>query len=217
MPIVSAGDSGELNVSISDGGTQSQTFTLSTPGGLPGIPVTSGGNYTDENGQQWVCDEIDLARGKYVQRNCRLVLDGSEVWGARYNENAQRFFFRYLVELPYKRQSGGILCTAFLNVEWGYDNPDANNSISFASDNVTLQVSTTLFDGNVEEFKDWLTTNPMTVVYTIATPIETPLSPSELSAYAALRTYSPTTVVSNDAEAWMKLTYKTCKSLEVTT
>lgn len=36
--------------------------------GLMGIPVTSGGNYTDENGQQWVCDEMDLARGKYIQR-----------------------------------------------------------------------------------------------------------------------------------------------------
>lgn len=45
-----------------------QTMTLSTPGGLPGIPVTSGGNYTDADGQQWVCDEIDLARGKYVHK-----------------------------------------------------------------------------------------------------------------------------------------------------
>lgn len=35
---------------------------------LPGIPVTSGGNYTDENGQQWICDEVDFVSGKYVQR-----------------------------------------------------------------------------------------------------------------------------------------------------
>ena len=199
---------GEINVSVSDGGTQSQTLAISTPGGLPGIPVDSGGNYTDESGQQWICNEIDLARGKYVQRNCRLVLDGSEVWGAKYNENAQRFFFRYLAELPYKRQSGGILCTAFLSVDWGYNDPDANNSISFASDDVALQVSTTLFDGNVEEFKDWLTTNPMTVVYTIATPIETDLTAEEIAAYKALHTYSPATTVSNDAVAWMKVGYK---------
>ena len=68
VPIVSAGDEGEINVSVSDGGTQSQTLTLSTPGGLPGIPVDSGGNYTDESGQQWVCDEVDLARGKCMHR-----------------------------------------------------------------------------------------------------------------------------------------------------
>lgn len=49
-----------------------QTLTASTPNGLPGIPVSSGGNYTDENGQQWLCDEIDFARGVYVQRVGRI-------------------------------------------------------------------------------------------------------------------------------------------------
>lgn len=39
-----------------------QLLTLPTPNGLPGIPVTSGGNYTDPSGQQWVCDEVDLER-----------------------------------------------------------------------------------------------------------------------------------------------------------
>lgn len=36
--------------------------------GLYGIPVKQGGNYTDANGQQWVCDEIDLKNKKYIQR-----------------------------------------------------------------------------------------------------------------------------------------------------
>ena len=35
---------------------------------LPGISVSSGGNYTDENGQQWVTDEVDLAKGVYIKR-----------------------------------------------------------------------------------------------------------------------------------------------------
>lgn len=47
---------------------QPQTLSYSTPNGLPGIPVFSGGNYTDENGQQWVCDEVDFRRGVYVKR-----------------------------------------------------------------------------------------------------------------------------------------------------
>ena len=50
--------------------------------------------------------------------------------------------------------------------------------------------------------------NPPYVIGQLATPVETPLSPSDLAAYAALRTYSPTTVVSNDAGAWMKVGYK---------
>ena len=55
-----------------------QTLTLSTPNGLPGIPVTSGGNYTDENGQQWICDEVDLERGVYVQRVDKGAFDATK-------------------------------------------------------------------------------------------------------------------------------------------
>ena len=55
----------------------SQSLTLATPNGLPGVPVSKDGNYTDSNGQQWVCDEIDLARGKYVQRVLLLKFDSN--------------------------------------------------------------------------------------------------------------------------------------------
>ena len=66
VPIVSAGDSGTIVVTLSNGNDKTQTLILSTPNGLPGIPVTSGGNYTDQNGQQWVCDEVEaLAQAYY--------------------------------------------------------------------------------------------------------------------------------------------------------
>lgn len=55
-----------------------QLFTLPTPNGLPGIPVTSGGNYTDSTGQQWVCDEIDLERGVKVQRMDKAAFDSTK-------------------------------------------------------------------------------------------------------------------------------------------
>ena len=55
-----------------------QLLTLQTPNGLPGIPVTSGGNYTDQNGQQWVCDEVDLERGVKVQRIDKSAFDSTK-------------------------------------------------------------------------------------------------------------------------------------------
>lgn len=55
-----------------------QLLTLQTPTGLPGIPVTSGGNYADPQGQQWVCDEVDLARGVKVQRVDKAALDDTK-------------------------------------------------------------------------------------------------------------------------------------------
>lgn len=55
-----------------------QLLTLPTPNGLPVIPVTSGGNYTDQNGQQWVCDEVDLERGVKVQRIDKAAFDSTK-------------------------------------------------------------------------------------------------------------------------------------------
>lgn len=79
-------DSDGINVQLELGTTatayspyREQLLTLPTPNGLPGIPVTSGGNYTDENGQQWVCDEVDLERGVKVQRVSVVDLSTCEI------------------------------------------------------------------------------------------------------------------------------------------
>jgi hypothetical protein len=55
-----------------------QLLVLQTPNGLPGIPVTSGGNYTDPTGQKWVCDEVDLERGVKVQRVDKTSFDNTK-------------------------------------------------------------------------------------------------------------------------------------------
>lgn len=105
-----------------------QLLTLPTPNGLPGIPVTSGGNYTDENGQQWVCDEVDFGKSVKVQRIDKGAFDATK---------------------------------------------------TLAEQNATL-----------------------------ATPIETPLTPDELAAYKALTTYAPNTVVQAADGAGLKLDYQ---------
>ena len=77
-PIVSAGDGGTILVTVGDGADGQQTITLPTHNGLPGIPVTSGGNYTDPTGRQWVCDEVDLERGVKVQRVDKAAFDSTK-------------------------------------------------------------------------------------------------------------------------------------------
>lgn len=57
---------------------QEQTLTLQTPNGLPGIPVTSGGNYTDPGGQRWVCDEVDFGKSVKVQRIDKGAFDATK-------------------------------------------------------------------------------------------------------------------------------------------
>ena len=55
-----------------------QLLPLPTPNGLPGIPVTSGGNYTDPQGQQWICDEVDFGKGVKVQRVDKGAFDATK-------------------------------------------------------------------------------------------------------------------------------------------
>ena len=49
--------------------------------------------------------------------------------------------------------------------------------------------------------------DPVVVLGQLATPIERDLTPEEIAAYKALRTYGPTTVISNDAGAEIEATY----------
>lgn len=198
VPIVSAGESGSITVTVSGGADQSQQLVANTPNGLPGIPINSGGNYTDADGQQWICDEVDFARGVYVQRIAQVEFDGSsdESWNLKTNTNVQRTYFQITVEKTAFRNSGDnvLLCSTFSYMQYGYDQIAGNNTVCFNSANTDFICSTSLFDA-LDEWKQYLTENGMTLVYVIATPIETPLSAEQLAAYAALHSYDGTTVV----------------------
>lgn len=68
-----------------------------------------------------------------------------------------------------------------------------------------------------DNLKIWLSQNPLTVWYETTEETFVPLSAEEQEQMNALYTFRPTTVLSNDAGCEMSLTYKTKKSLEVTT
>lgn len=57
----------ELTI-LGTGEAETQTVTIRIDYALRGIEVTEGGNYIDENGKMWLCDEFDVARGLYVIR-----------------------------------------------------------------------------------------------------------------------------------------------------
>lgn len=89
---------------------ESQSLTISTPNGLPGIKVNKDGNYTDENGQQWVCDEVDLERGKYAQRMWRHTLTKNLAWSTYITSGVEGFLVQVLPEQMKNRE---ILCSHF--------------------------------------------------------------------------------------------------------
>ena len=183
-----------------------QTLTLSTPNGLPGIPVSSGGNYTDADGQQWVADEIDLAKGERVQRIGKTVVDGEKV---KFVASSNSVYWN----LPFKTSPGiisGSPCTSryFADGKFWANNPHDFVWTTPGKMKPYFDTSEELNAFCVQKNSEG---NPLTIYYCIETPIRTPLSPETIAAYKALRTYSPTTTVINDAGAGMSVGYAKMK------
>lgn len=199
VPIVSAGDGRTVTVTVSDGANESQTLTLQTPNALPGIPVTSGGNYTDEDGQQWVCDEVDLARGVHVQRVTKIKLTSAMGW-TKAGKNVDRYFARFG-----DTYASSALCTHFSpqksnETVGGMAFDVRNRVIAFAY----AEKDTT----TVSDFKAFLDANEVYVWAALASPVETALSAAEITAYTALTTYAPTTTISVSDGAGATVTYQ---------
>lgn len=168
--------------------------TILLPNGLPGIPVTTGGNYTDENGQQYICDEIDFKRGKYVQRVWKGVLDGNsdEEWYSGGN-------YFSIKALPTSMSSREGYCNQYTTkdgkIRIGNDN---NSIIIFDAD---------YFENNLSNWKAHLAQHPLVVMTYLDAPIETDLTQEQLQAYKSLTTFKPTSIISNDAKARMNVEY----------
>ena len=189
-----------------------QILTLQTPNGLPGVPVSKDGNYTDQNGQQWVCDEIDLGRGKYVQRIEEHILKSknitsitnsrqinSEYYGIEYNGCTKDFVGKF---------GNGVLCDKLAFVK-----PNSNingHEITYATGNgiIVFGLKKSLVpSGDLDEIRNYITSNNFAFLILIDSPIEKDLTPEEITEYKKTHTNYPTTVITNDAGAHMEVSY----------
>lgn len=213
VPIVSAGDGGTIVLTLGDGNGKTQTLTLPTPNGLPGIPTTSGGNYTDQNGQQWICDEVDLERGVKVQRVKVLNLldsSGFDNNGTWHITTKQLGAGTSYTPIEWLDNITKCLCTTFSVQMSKYFTADFSLYYSRIGDVIALKSA--LFEpkgqrATLDEAKAWLTAHP-TYLYVPIEPIETPLTPAEIAAYKALTAYGPDTVVQASDGAGVKLDYQ---------
>lgn len=174
-----------------------QTHTIPTTFDSPlrGVPVDENGSYTDSNGQQWICDEIDFEKGVYIQRTKEIVLDGSEPWyiSAAQIDEGTRFDVN-LNNMP-KSLVQNVVCDFFrfcganaqVETAWVLEN-------SYGFRIITKHAST------VDDFKFMLENNPVTLIYTLQEPISIPLSEDDLNAFYLMHTNVPTTTIVNVSE-----------------
>ena len=189
-----------------------QTFTVNTPNGLKGIPVTSDGNYTDSNGQQWITDEIDYNRGVYIQRIGKFECTDANTLNmytcTKQKEDSTAYYFNHLIPnatyyKPMMSNMYGGISSGATSYEGYYKVSKANNNYSIFTGEIA-DLGAELTRDNV---RAWLrarisTDNPLIVYYALETPVETPLTQELIEAY----TKYPNTTILTD-KAGLKVSY----------
>ena len=197
IPIVSVGEDGSVTLTISDTAEQKQMFPIPTPSGLPGIPVKSGGNYIDSKGQQWVCDEVDFARGKWVQRIQKFVFSESE-----YSQKEPRGYGFKVFISGEGTQNAISEFGKIINVGIG----------NYGEIRIQDSGWTILFDPDfthwvdMTAFKKWAA-DRLTIYYALAAPIEHDLTPDLIAKFEQLHTYYPTTNIFASDNAGVDVQY----------
>lgn len=179
---------------------------IATPKPLRGIPVPAGGNYTDSNGQQWICDEIDFERGVYVQRVARRMFNGSESeWKRGTFTSGEIVNYVYWSDATIENVNLSICTHAVFPKNGG-----SWSGGGYMRSGTGLWQ--TLTDMTLDEWKAYLSNQsaagtPLTLHYPLTKPIETPLTETELAAYRSIHTNKPNTTILNDSGAHMAVEY----------
>lgn len=191
-----------------------QKLIIPTSGGLPGIPVSSGGNYTDEKGQQWVCDEVDFKKGMYVQRIGKRTITSKDVFHKSGMSTDDVNYFslgNFSLHIGTIGEKDVLMSNCFVaGINHGFGAWGKIFLSSAFDDKLYFSVEAQKYPDE-ETFKQWAVENGLMFLYQLVDIIETPLAAEELSAYKTLCTYSPTTTVINDAEAGMSVGYAKMK------
>lgn len=190
-----------------------QTLIVPTPNGLPGVPTIDNGNYTDASGRQWLCDEVDLKRGVYVQ-NVAFAEFGKEITVLKKNNavSNENFVAAYFFTSPSKRiKTRQTILSNCLSYVESINKVNKPYSISneFDTEAMYVTIPTELYENDVQML-NLLAEKKIKILYATY-PTERPLSTEELEKYRSLRTYSPTTTVINDAGAGMSVGYAKMK------
>lgn len=166
------------------------SLLYTTPNGLPGIPVESGGNYTDAEGQQWICDEVDFGRGKYVQRVKKFSNVTFKASGISSSVAESTLYQSSPLNLGVSEYPKA-LCDGMQ-----YSRSTLPNNITgfyVYDDTIRARFSSSKDDeANIARLAvyTWLVQ---------CSSIETDLTPEQLTAYAALTMYKPNTTVTTDS------------------
>ena len=168
-------------------------------------------------------DKLEKRNGQWgwVYKSAEIVLDGSEdeVW-TLYITSPDGVISFYITLYGGIGAMKSSLCDKYINKDYSWNEESLygiySDNIGYPGRKYFRPPSSEI--ETMEQWKTWLSENPLTLWYETATAKETfvPLLESEQEQMNELYTFRPTTMLSNDAGCEMTLTYKTKKYLEVT-
>ena len=167
------------------------TVTLSLANELCGIPVESGGNYTDTTGQQWICDTIDLFNKKYIKR---IGVINSSGYTATYSANtdfiAMKISEEKLLSENYVEQLSnyGTYVPTVSRVSANENTfklhiPPSNGFTYLYIHKPSTITSQAILD-------EWLGTHNIIVYYALLSPVTTNLTTEQITALQNLHSYN---------------------------
>lgn len=165
-----------------------QQLHIPTTDGLPGIPADSGGNWTDENGQQWVSDVVDLRSGTKIQYLARYKAEELTLIKDFYTSSGIYIHrFSTPVNSLWKNFAKGM-CNIFTWTKYG-----AVANANFITDESKIRIYLDESVETVDQAKQFLEENNAEFLIQLSTPITTPLDDATIAAYKALQSYHGTT------------------------
>lgn len=170
---------------------------------LYGIKVTSGGNYTDKDGQQWLCDKIDLEKGVIVRSLAKEAMKSSYSW-TESNSYAGDYVIRNWATDRGIRNSHKHLQTHFRtqSVPASFAVGDA-----YIGSDINFWIGTDVCP-DVASWKSWLDSHDLSIIYAMASSVEEPLTSEQINALRVLKTFSDgTTVEYGELEPFSEIGY----------
>lgn len=213
--IKSTGDSGEISLNVQvaydeipyEPYKEAHSLVITTPDGLHGIPVSSGGNYTDEHGQQWISDTIEKyadGTGKRIQRIYKTTFTKEKT----FRISIALKDYRFNTQLPFKHEDTTkrypVLCNKGVYAEKG----NAYGRCFINSNQFYFTVGANSGIETIDDFKEYVVGEDGIVMYCpLPEPIETPLTAEEMAELEKLHTYKPITNITTDCDAGIEVEY----------
>ena len=125
---------------------------------------------------------MDLTRGVYIQRIGEIVLDGSENWvDITLSDTLKQTYNAYGTPLPLKGKKTYANTSGHIIDDKGYSRviTDYANNENYSGEAITVHSNGNLYirfnkkkGTTQDEWKQYLSQNPITVQYALETPIE---------------------------------------------